>query len=84
MPGLESALVASTCFQVAAVQSRDHTQLQGMLGNVVAQHARLRGKRGFGVTRTSLHHSGCVFIDASIASGLNEKDSVPGRGGHLH
>lgn len=74
--GLESTNVTFTYVLLARIQACDHTQLQGMLGNVVQE------RKWLGETYSSLHHSGCVFVDACVASGMSGKVSVNGRG-HL-
>ena len=43
MPGLENPSVTSTYILLARIQSRDYTQLQGVLGNVVQEKKMVGG-----------------------------------------
>ena len=43
VPGLENPSVTSTYILLARIQSRDYTQLQGVLGNVVQEKKTVGG-----------------------------------------
>lgn len=70
MPGLENTSVTSAHMLMARIQSRDHTQLQGVLGDVV-QEKKMAG----GGHRHSPRHIGCVFVVARMASRVSGKAS---------
>lgn len=71
MPGLENPSVTSAYILLARIQSRDYTQLQGVLGNVVQEKKMV----GLGGTYNSLCHIGCVFVVARVTSGMRGKAS---------
>lgn len=70
VPGLENRSVTSAHMLMARIQSRDHTQLQGVLGDVV-QEKKMAG----GGHRHSPRHVGCVFVVARVASRVSGKAS---------